>query len=106
MFKSLVTSHSLQGAMSLRLAGVMKDVGMMRGGMTVDLLAVMTVDGGAEMREGVDQGMIVVATRVGMKMAGVVMTEGMLLREEISKREKWMKKDLKQFALDVNAYCK
>lgn len=92
--------------MSLRLAGVMKDVGMMRGGMTVDLLAVMTVDGGAGMREGVDQGMIVVATRVGMKMAGVVMTEGMLLREEISKREKWMKKDLKQFALDVNAYCK
>ena len=92
--------------MSLRLAGVMKDVVMMTGGMTVDLLAVMTVDGGAEMREGEDQGMIVVATRVGMKMAGVVMTEGMLLQEEVSKREKWMKKDLKQFVLDVNAYCK
>ena len=92
--------------MSLRLAGVMKDVVMMTGGMTVDLLAVMTVDGGAEMREGVDQRMNVVATRVGMKMAGVVMTEGMLLQEEINKKEKWMKKDLKQFALDVNAYCK
>ena len=39
--------------------------------------------------------MIVVATRGGMKMVGVVMTEEMLLQEGINKREKWMKKDLK-----------
>ena len=92
--------------MYLHLADVMKDVVMMTGGMIVGLLAVMTVDGEAEMREGEDRGMIVVATRVGMKMDGVVMTEEMLLQEGINKREKWMKKDLKQFALDVNAYCR
>lgn len=45
--------------------------------------------------------MIVVATRAGMKMAGVVTIEEMLLQEEISQRGKWMKKDLKQFAQDV-----
>ena len=56
MFKSLVTSHSLQGAMYLRLAGVMKDVVMMTGRMIVVLLAVTMVDGGAEMREGETKG--------------------------------------------------
>ena len=87
--------------MSLHLADVMKDVVMMIGEMIVDHLAVMMVVGGVGMKEEVDQGMIVVVTRVGMKMVGVAMTEEMPLQEETSKRGKWMKKDLKQFVLDV-----
>ena len=59
-------------------------------------------DGGCRSRdeEGGDRGMIAVATRGGMKKDGVMMTEEMVLQEGINKREKWTKKDLKQFALD------
>ena len=83
----------------------MKDVVMMIGEMIVDNPVMMMVAGGAEMKGEVDQRMIVVATRVGKKMAGVVMIEEMPLQGGINKREKWMKKDLKQFTLDVECFC-
>ena len=83
----------------------MKDVMMIIGEMIVDNPVMTMVAGGAEMKGEVDQRMIVVATRVGTKMAGVVMIEEMPLQGGINKREKWMKKDLKQFALDVKCFC-
>ena len=103
--KGFVTFNSLQDDMYLHQAGGMKDVVMMIGEMIVDHLVVMMAAGGAEMKEGVDQRMTVVATRVGMKMAGAVMIEEMLPQEGINKRGKWMKKDLKQFAPDVKYLC-
>ena len=74
--------------MCLHLVDAMKDVVMMIGEMIVAHLDVMIVVGGVEMKEEVDQGMIVVVTRVRMKMAGVVMIKEMFLQEEINKREK------------------
>lgn len=91
--------------MCLHQAGVMKGVVMMIGEMIVDHLVVTMVAGGAEMKGEVDQRMIVVVTRVGMKMAGAVTIGEMPLPEGTNKREKWMKKDLKQFALDVKTLC-
>ena len=103
--KVSVTFNSLQDAMCLHLAGVMKDVVMTIGGMIMVHLVVMMVVGGAKMKGEVDQRMIVVATRVGMKMAGDMMIEEMFLQEGINKRKKWMKKDLKQFTPDVKTLC-
>ena len=55
------------------------DVAMMIGEMIVDHHVMTMVAGGAEIKGEVDQRMIVVATRVGTKMAGVMMTEEMPL---------------------------